>query len=333
MKKLASIIISVVLAASCFSFVSCKDNSKDGKISVVCTIFPEYDWVKNIIGEKENEYSLTVLMDNGVDMHSYQPTVTDIVNISECDLFIYVGGESDSWVDGALKNAADKNRKTINLMSVLGDKVKDEEHIDGAQDNSHDHDHDHDHEESEKDEHVWLSLKNAAICCDEIEKQLSSIDPDSESVYKTNLNLYKEKLTKLDGEFNAVVSNSYIDTLVFGDRFPFRYLFDDYGLKYYAAFSGCSAESEASIETIVFLANKIDELNLDSVCVIDGGNVRIAETVRDNTSSKSQTVVTFDSMQSLSSEEIYGNVTYLSLMEKNLVALKTALNFTTTESV
>ena len=218
------------------------------KISIVTTIFPEYDWVREILGDKADSAEITMLLDNGVDLHSYQPTADDLIKISDCDLFVYVGGESDGWVDDALKNATNKNRKVINLLEILGDSVKEEETVEGMQEEEEDH------EEKEYDEHVWLSLKNAKTLVGAISAALQELDPGNKDTYATNAAAYIEKLSALDGEYQAAVSAGTYQTLLFGDRFPFRYLVDDYGLSYYAAFVGCSAESEASFETVSFLA-------------------------------------------------------------------------------
>lgn len=312
--------------------------SDETRLRVVTTIFPEYDWVREILGDKADNAEVTMLLDNGADLHSYQPTADDIVKISECDLFIYVGGESDDWVDDALKNAANKNMKVVNLLEALGERVKTEEVVEGMQEEKHDHDHDHedadehddakehDHEEeAEYDEHVWLSLKNAQTLCSAISGVLQQIDPDNKDTYAANVSAYIKKLSALDADYQAAVDAAVCKTVLFGDRFPFRYLAEDYGLRYYAAFAGCSAESEASFETISFLAGKVDELNLPCVLTIEGVQHKIAETIVRNTTAKNQKVLTMDSMQSTTSKDAANGTTYLSVMERNLSVLKEAL--------
>ncbi|MCR5250526.1 MAG: metal ABC transporter substrate-binding protein [Lachnospiraceae bacterium] len=371
MKK-KSILMFVVMAALC-CLAGCSNAKAAGteekaseKLSIVTTIFPEYDWVREIVGT--NDAEITMLLDNGVDLHSFQPTAQDILKISACDMFIYVGGESDEWVEDALAEATNKDMVVINLLDSLGDRVKAEEIVEGME-HEHDHDHDadehdgdhdheeadehdgdhdheeadehdgdHDHEEAdehdedhdheheeEMDEHVWLSLNNASFLCDVIAEQLKTLDPEHADSYAANVSAYKEKLSELDGQYRAAVEASSVDTLLFGDRFPFRYLVDDYGLSYYAAFAGCSAESEASFETIVFLAEKTDELKLPAIMTIEGKTHRIAETVRDNTASKDQKILTLDSLQSVTSEDVKAGTTYLSVMQSNLEVLKEAL--------
>ncbi len=331
MKKITALLALLMLGGALAGCEKQNDTNKTDKLSIVTTIFPEYDWVRAVLGDKADNAEVTMLLDNGVDLHSYQPTADDIVKISDCDLFLYVGGESDGWVDDALKNATNKNMKVINLLDVLGDSVKTEEVVEGMQETEHDHDHDHSKEvstfedEEEKDEHVWLSLKNAEVLVNAISKSLQELDPDNKDTYAANAAAYIEKLSALDGEYQAAVDAATYKTVVFGDRFPFRYLVDDYGLRYYAAFVGCSAETEASFETVSFLAKKVDELKLPCVLTIEGAQHKIAETIVRNTAEKNQKVLTMDSLQSTSSKDVANGTTYLSVMEKNLSVLKEAL--------
>lgn len=340
------------------------DTNDDGKLSIVTTIFPEYDWVKTIVGDNAENVDITMLLDNGVDLHSYQPTAEDIMKIATCDMFVYVGGESDEWVEDALAEATNENMVVIDLLDVLGDSVKEEEIVEGMEaEEEHEHDEAEEadaeeaeevveagteateeaveadteeaeeaveadadeQEEVEYDEHVWLSLKYAETLCTEIEAQLETIDPDNAETYKANLDSYVAELDALDAQYQETVDAASVKTLLFGDRFPFRYLVDDYGLDYYAAFVGCSAETEASFETIIFLADKVNELGLNAVMTIEGNDHTIAETVRDNTESKNQEILTLDSMQSTTSEDVANGATYLSIMTDNLEVLKSAL--------
>ncbi len=308
-------------------------------IKIVTTIFPEYDWVKQIVGDNNENVQIEMLLDNGVDLHSYQPTAEDVMNISDCDMFIYVGGESDEWVDDALKEKVNDDMVVLNLMEIMGDSVKEEEIVEGmeAEDEEHEHgdDEDAEHEDSDEhedaeeeieyDEHVWLSLKNATVICNKIAEGLEEIDPENAETYKNNVSSYTEKLAALDNAYESAVSSSDKDTVLFGDRFPFRYLVDDYNLKYYAAFVGCSAETEASFETIVFLSGKVDELGLGTVLTIEGDNHKIAETIVQNTTSKDQNILVMDSMQSTTSNDVENGASYLTIMENNLEVLKQAL--------
>ncbi|WP_337520296.1 metal ABC transporter substrate-binding protein [Anaerotignum faecicola] len=333
MKKITALLLALFMLVG--ALAGCgkqNDTNQTDKLSIVTTIFPEYDWVREILGDKADNAEITMLLDNGVDLHSYQPTADDIVKISDCDLFIYVGGESDEWVEDALRNAANGNMKVINLLEVLGDSVKTEEIVEGMQEAEHEHEDAHAHEDAEEheheeeaDEHVWLSLKNAKMLVRVISKALQELDPDNKDIYAANADAYVKKLSALDAEYQAAVDAASNKTILFGDRFPFRYLVDDYGLRYYAAFVGCSAESEAGFETISFLAKRVDELKLPCVLTIEGAQHKIAETIARNTTAKNQRVLTMDSMQSTTSKDVKNGTTYLSVMEKNLSVLKEAL--------
>ena len=293
------------------------------KLKIVTTIFPEYDWTRAVLGDREADVDLTMLLDNGTDLHSFQPAVKDIMKVSSCDLLIYVGGESDQWIEDALESAQNKDMKTINLMEVLGDTIKEEENVEGMQESGHGHE---DEDEKEYDEHVWTSLRNASVICGIIAETLEEMDPENKDVYASNAAAYQEKLSNLDTEYQNTVDSAKQNTLLFADRFAFRYLVDDYGLSYYAAFAGCSAESEASFETVSFLAKKVDELGLPCVLTIEGKNHKLAETIVQSTAGKNQKVLTMDSMQSTTSEDVANGTTYLSVMEQNLGVLKEALD-------
>ena len=332
MKKIITLMLVAVLAV--FALSGCGtsksgEDKNDKKIKIVTTIFPEYDWVMQILGDKADKSDVTMLLDKGVDLHSYQPSTADIAKISEADVFIYVGGESDEWVEDVLKEAKNKKLKVINLMDVMGDKAKEEEVKEGMQEEEEEHAEEakdgKEEEEVEYDEHVWLSLKNAKIFTKKIADVLSEVDKDDAKTYQANYESYAKKLDDLDKKYADAVASAKNKTLVFGDRFPFRYLVNDYGLDYYAAFVGCSAESEASFETVTFLAKKIDELGLGNVLTIEGKNHKIAKTVVDNTKNKDQKVLTMDSMQSTTSKDVKDGATYLGIMEKNLEVLKEAL--------
>ena len=319
--------------------------SENQKLQIVTTIFPEYDWVKEILGEKADNTDLTLLLGNGTDMHSFQPTMADILKVSTCDVFIYVGGESDEWVADALKGAGNPDRKAINLMEVLGEKAKAEEIVEGMQDEDghtyiSDEDmtdtaraeeengsnqSDTDEDDLEYDEHVWLSLENASLFCDTIADILGEADPENAEFYQQNAAAYEEKLAVLDQEYKDAVDQSQSKTLLFADRFPFRYLTDDYGLTYYAAFTGCSAETDASFETITFLAGKLDELKLPVVLTIENSDQKVAKAVIENTKTKDQKILTLNSMQSVTTQDVEEGTTYLSIMENNLKILKEAL--------
>lgn len=330
------------------------EKGNSNKISIVCTTFPQYDWVKNILGEEAERFNVTLLLDNGVDMHSYQPAVKDIATAGSSDLFIYVGGESDTWVEDALKEAKNKDLKAINLMETLGNSVKEEEVVEGMQEERESLGHSHEKsskekqeqtqkeshensqeingqkeaadEEPEYDEHIWLSIRNAEIMVKNIEKAIEQLDSDNAKVYQTNAENYIKKLDTLDKQYANTIQNAKYKAILFGDRFPFRYMADDYDLKYYAAFAGCSAETMAGFETVTFLAKKADELRLPVILTIENSDGRIAEAVKSNTTKKNQKILAMNSLQSVTKEQLADGITYLQVMQENLSVLSEALN-------
>ena len=332
MKRIIALLVSAIMLTSLLAACGGNANSTESKkadVKVVTTIFPIYDWVREI-AQDDADINLDLLLDNGVDLHSYQPSAKDIVDISDCDIFIYVGGESDKWVDDTLKQANNKNMTVLNLMDILGDKAKEEEVKEGMQADEDEHEKGEEHKEGEEeheyDEHVWLSLKNSALFVEKIAEALGKVDTQHASDFTANASDYKNKLNELDKQYQDAVDKASVKTLLFGDRFPFRYLTDDYKLDYYAAFVGCSAETEASFETITFLAGKADELQLKAIMQIETSDGSIAKTVRDNTKTKDQTILTLDSLQSVTSERAKNGETYLSIMTANLEVLKQALS-------
>ena len=349
MKKLLSFAAALFVLLSCFAPAT----AEAGKISVVTTIFPIYDWVREIVGANDH-VDVSILLDSGVDLHSYQPTVQDILKVSTADVFAFVGGESDEWVEGALAEAVNPEMKVVNLVEAMGEDIKLEEIVEGME-HEHDHDHthegedhddhedhdkdeddhedhdhdehDHDHEHGEEaDEHVWLSLRNAQKLVVALTDALCKADPADAEAFRANAAAYIEKLAALDTQYSEAVNSAAFRTILFGDRFPFRYLADDYGLDYFAAFSGCSAESEASFATIVFLAGKVDELGLPTVLTIENPRTRIAQTIVESTQAKNQKILSLDSMQGTTAADIAAGATYLGIMESNLAVLRDALN-------
>ena len=330
------------------------EKGNSNKISIVCTTFPQYDWVKNILGEEAEHFNVTLLLDNGVDMHSYQPAVKDIATAGSSDLFIYVGGESDTWVEDALKEAKNKDLKAINLMETLDNFVKEEEVVEGMQEERKSPGHSHEKsskekqeqtqkeshensqeingqkeaadEEPEYDEHIWLSIRNAEIMVKNIEKAIEQLDSDNAKVYQNNAENYIKKLDTLDKQYANTIQNAKYKAILFGDRFPFRYMVDDYDLKYYAAFAGCSAETMAGFETVTFLAKKADELQLPVILTIENSDGRIAEAVKSNTTKKNQKILAMNSLQSVTKEQLADGITYLQVMQENLSVLSEALN-------
>ena len=241
MKKIAyflSFLIVFIMIFSCLT--GCTTTKERKEFVVVCTVFPVYDWMRNVVGENDN-VDIVLLLDDGLDLHNFQPTMDDMAVMSDCDVFIYVGGESDDWVDDVLTTVKNTKMTTVNLIEVLGDKAREEEEIEGAED-AHEHEHEHEEEETGYDEHVWLSLKNAEIFVKKLADVMAVKDEKNAEKYQRNAAIYNESLSELDAEYEKAVGEANVKTLVFADRFPFLYLFKDYGLQYFAAFSGCSTE-------------------------------------------------------------------------------------------
>lgn len=337
--RIFGLVMASVLTVSAFcgcgtSMTAADSDQKGGSVpqnaanaaaySIVCTTFPQYDWIRNIIGDDSDKFQLTMLLDQGTDLHSYQPTAEDIAKIADADMFVYVGGESDGWVESALKEATNKDMKVVNMLDALGTAVKVEEVVPGMQ--AEEEEETEEGEGHENDEHVWLSLRNAVTLTDALSENIQEIDPANKEDYVENAGKYVDKLNDLDGRYALTISKGKRQAILFGDRFPFRYMADDYGLTYYAAFVGCSAESEASFETITFLAQKVDDLKLPVILTIEGADHNIAESIKNATESKNQEILTMNSMQSVTAEDVADGETYLNMMEDNLNVLSQALN-------
>ena len=343
-KALFASLLLLLLSLLC---TSCGRNpADDGKLRIVATVFSEYDWVREILGDNPAGAELTLLTENGVDMHSYQPSTGDLLKIAKCDLFLYVGGESDAWVQKALSGAKNDRRIAVNLLGILGSDAREEELVEGME-HGDDHANDDRHADGdshggdasrgenrgnhgeggiEYDEHVWLSLRNAAKFVTRISESLQTLDPEHAETYKKNAEAYLAKLSALDAQYKEAVDAAPVKTLLFGDRFPFRYLTGDYGLSYYAAFAGCSAETEASFSTVTFLAGKLDELALPAVLTIEGSDSRLAETIlRTAGQDSSRAVLSLNSLQSVTRSDIDAGVTYIGVMTDNLAVLRCAL--------
>ena len=326
MKKIIIIILSAVMLTclcSCGESATTegatKESLRDGTLDIVCTIFPAYDWIRHIMGGEFSVADVKLLLDGGMELHSFQPTAEDMITVSQCDLFIYVGGASDSWVPGVLSSSG-AGCRTLSLMDTLSASVLEEETVEGMQAGSDAGG------AAEYDEHVWLSLKNAAVLCDALCEVLSELDPDSAAVYRANTDEYKSQILALDGEFAEFVRA--LDggrPVLFGDRFPFRYFTEDYNIDYYAAFSGCSADSEASFETVSFLAGKMDEYRLEYIFDLEDSENGLAETIVNSTADKQAEILTLDSMQSVTMEDVASGADYLEIMRENCMKFETAL--------
>lgn len=303
--------LTLLLSSGC-------DFSSDGKLHIVCTIFPQYDWVRELTKGAQN-VEVTLLEDSGADLHNFQPSAADKVSILNSDLFVYTGGESDDWARTLLENA-EKDVRSLDLIEALGERALTEE--EGIEESGG---HDHEHED-ETDEHIWLSVQNAQVLVSAIQEELCAVDEGNAALYQSNAASYLAELSALDEAFEETVSSAKRSVLVFADRYPFRYLAHDYGLTCYAAFSGCSAESEASFATILALVKHVEENALPYVVVLENSTQGIAKQVIDNTKNKDQGILVLNSLQSVTREDIESGATYLGLMKEDLAVLKTALN-------
>lgn len=325
MKRIPAIFLSALLSvlglSACNSSTDTSSSSSNDKISVVTTIFPQYDFVRQIAGDN---VELTMLLPPGSESHSFEPTPQDIITIESCDVFIYVGGESDAWVDEILDSMDTSSMQIISMMGyvdvveeeILEGMETDEEHGNGTSDYDDD-------DEVEYDEHVWTSLRNSESIVQAISDKLCEIDGNNAETYKTNTEVYIKELSALDAELKGIADNAKRKTIVFGDRFPFRYFADDYGLTCFAAFPGCSTETEASAETVAFLIDKVSDENLPVVFFIEFSNQKMADTISEGSNAKP---LLLHSCHNISANDFNNGVTYLELMKQNAVNLKEALN-------
>ena len=316
MKRITAILLSLVMTLSLFCGCKADNNEKsEGKMKIICTIFPPYDFARQVGGD---EIDLTMLLKPGMESHNYEPSPKDIVNIRDCDLFIYVGGESDEWVRTILESNEKQPKKIIALTecvdtveeaTVEGMTAEDEEYEEG--------------EQKEYDEHVWTSPKNAITITKIISAAMQELDPENKSIYEANANKYAKELTNLDNKFRELTENAKTKLMIFGDRFPFRYFADEYGLGYFAAFPGCASETEPSAATISFLIEKKKEKKIPVVFKIEFSNGKVAQTIADAAGAK---VLQLHSCHNVDADSMNEGVTYISLMEENLKNLKEALS-------
>ena len=332
-KRTGLLICLLVMISVFFCLCGCNgnhsaDSKDDGKISVVTTVFPAYDWVCQVVGNEAERYDISMIADNGADLHSYQPTAADILKISQCDMLVYVGGESDRWVAEAAGQAQNKDMTVINLLEAGAGHVLAEETVEGMKDDGHDHDgtggHSHD-EEQAADEHIWLSLRAADTMVGSIEEGLAGIDPAHADEYMRNGEVYREKLRDLDAKYSRRLADAPKDTLIFADRFPFLYMLNDYNIDYYAAFAGCSAETEADFETLAFLIDQADRIGAGTILTMEGSDDKIARTVAAGMERDDIQIKRLNSMQYITAGDMADGASYLSIMEENLQVLCEAL--------
>lgn len=323
-KSIAALCLGTALLTGCGTQNTESSQKEEGKVTIVCTTFPQYDWVKNLLGEHIDQADMTLLVKNSADVHNYQPSAQDMIQMKEADLFIYIGGESDAWVEDVMKSDSSLEQSTLNLSDIL----KKEDHLIEA-DHQHEHTHEevHHHEEGESyDEHIWLSLENAESLCEAIAESLCEILPEYETDIQNASAEYVKQLQDLDERYVQMIQDSAKKPLIFGDRFPFCYMAADYDLEYYAAYTGCNAEIEVGFDTIIALAEKVDTLKSTYVMVIDGSDRSIAKTILETATYKQTEILELNSIQSVSMQDIERGISYLNIMEENLEVLKAALN-------
>lgn len=321
MKKVLSLIALLLVAATLFCSCAMLPKPVEG-LKIVCTSFVEYDFIRNIIGGGEN---VILLNKNGSDMHSFEPTAKDIVEIRTANLFVYNGGASDIWIESVINETENANLKSVALVDYVETlSLEDVETMEYGAHHSHDHsEHDHGHSPEDADEHVWLSVRNAIEIVNGLCEDICSVDPENAEKYRANTASYVAQLEALEAEYEKVFTLSERNVLLFADRFPFVYLTHDYGVSHLAAFTGCSSESEITAETFAHLIEHTKELGLPYVLRLDGSDGKTAQTVCDATGAKALTV---DSLQSVSLKDIECGTTYLDTMKNNLEIFKEALN-------
>lgn len=325
MKKylLAGAAIVALATALAYSFWGARPEatSSDGRPKVIATIFPPYDFARAIGGDLAN---LSMLLKPGMESHSYSPSPQDIIDIQNCDLFIYIGGENDRWADRIIESFdGEKRPRVLKLIGCVS--PVEEERVEGMQEeDGHDAGAEEDHaHEAEYDEHIWTSPRNAAKMAAAVRDGLILVDRQNRPVYEKNAKMYIEELEKLDGDFRRTAGGGSRRRLVFGDRFPFRYLADEYGLAYSAAFPGCAAESEANAATVAYLIDKVKKEKIPAVFHIEMSNEKTADAICQETGAHKRLL---HSCHNLSRAEFEAGATYISLMRKNLESLKEALN-------
>ena len=317
-KKIFSAVLGMTLVLGAAGCSQTPGTSSKG-LKVVCATAPLYDWTRNIT-EGTDSTDLSLIIGNGTDLHSFQPSAADIIAIKSADVFVYVGGESDGWIRDALKETANKNQQVVCLMDVLKDSIVEEEVVEGMQGEGEKEDEGED-EGPEYDEHVWMSLRLTRKSCKAIEEALEKVSAKDAAKFKANLESYDAKLASLDKQYEEMVKGARLNTMIVPDRYPFRYLAEDYKLKYSAAFVGCSAETEASFETVKFLADKVKELEPKAVLIIDNSDGKLAKTVLETAGKTDVKTEVLDSMQSCGKD-----LDYLKTMTDNLEKLKAALS-------
>ena len=331
MKRIFRLSIALTLFLILFGGVGCRQSKfkkEEGKITVTSVIFPSFDFVRAIAGDRVN---LILLLSPGAESHSFEPSPLDIINIRESDLFIYPGSENAKWVERILDSFGSSSHSPMQKMKVLKlmDMVEavEEELVEGMEDHhddAHHHEDEHDkHDDAPSlDEHVWTSPRNAKVIVAAITDALCELDGDNADYYRQNAALYSLRLDELDAELRSVVGGAKRKTIVFGDRFPFRYLADAYGLEYFAAFPGCSTETEPSATTVAFLINKVKSENIPVIFHIELSNEKMADAISEATGAKK---LLLHSSHNVTKRDFDSGVNYVDIQKNNITNLKEAL--------
>lgn len=323
-KKSLTALVCIFALLLALPLSGCADKTDDGKINVVCTLFPQYDWMRNIIGESDS-VELSLIIANGSDPHSYQPTAADVLKISECDMIVYLGNESDLWVSEALERANRPDIVKVALCELEGMTLHNiSSHSHEHAEDQHEH---HDHAHGTLDEHIWLSLGNAMAATEQLAVELSALDTDNAELYKENAKKYVERLGVLDSRYKKAVEESDAERrfMLFADRFPFVYLLSDYGIDYQAAFEGCTTDVDADFDTVLTLIKEAERHGVKYVGVTESSDKALARTVVKSAKHTEMEILTMNSMQAMSKKSIDDGATYISVMEQNLTVLKKAI--------
>lgn len=322
-----AVLVCLILSV-CLSLCACFDREDDGKIKIACTLFPQYDWLRSIVGESE-AIELSLIVKNGTDMHSYQPTAADIMEISDCDMIVYLGGEVDTWVSEALQRAEREDIKKIALTECEGVTLRNISSTSGGHDHADGHSHgEHDgHSHGAFDEHLWLSLRNAARLCETLCDAVCELDADNAAIYRANAASYTSQINELDRKCSDAVASvdEHDRFMLFCDRFPFVYLLEDYGVEYSAAFEGCTTDVDADFATVLRLISELEEHSTGCVIITEGSDRALAETVTASARGFSGDILVMNSLQAVSLAQIAEGISYLSVMEENLGVMKLAL--------
>jgi zinc transport system substrate-binding protein len=320
MKRAVAITVCILLVLSLLPFIpSCAEKQGSGKIRILCTLFPQYDWIKNIVGDSDT-FSVELLIKNGTDPHSYQPTAADVMAISNCDLIVYIGAESDKWVQEALERSKNTDIQKIALSSLEGMTLRNI----SSHSHSHGEDHDHGHEHGAFDEHLWLSLGNAKTAVSALTEEICALDGKNAESYLKNAKDYIAELDALEQDFKTAAELNDHPFVLFADRFPFVYLLSDCGIEYAAAFEGCTTDVDAGFDTVLGLIKEADTHGVKYIAVTETSDKSLAETVAASAKGDQQIIV-LNSLQSVNAKQLSDKVSYLGVMRENLAALKKAL--------